>query len=153
MFFVVLNFNNCFLLESIQTNEQLQFLIFYHANRLHNSSLQYFHLLDQVLREKWSFRLKLNYASVNFFYVKSQRINMFFYLTVKKFPCYLPIMKSHRNYSPMAFDFPFILNSQLIWCNQSIYVKRSPITLISLLSRTFASQTIKSITPVIVFII
>lgn len=112
-----------------------------------------FHLLDQVLREKWSFTLKLNYASVNFFYVISQRINMFFYLTVKKFPCYLPIMKSHRNYSPMAFDFPFILNSQLIWCNQSIYVKRSPITLISLLSRTFASQTIKSITPVIVFII
>lgn len=44
--FVVLNFNNCFSLESIQTNEQLQFLIFYHANRLHNSSLQYFHLLD-----------------------------------------------------------------------------------------------------------
>lgn len=32
-----------------------------------------------------------------------QRINMLFYLTVKWFPCYLPIVNNHLNYSPAAY--------------------------------------------------
>lgn len=52
----------------------------------------------------------LMYLNMNIFFIKKNKENMLFYLTVKQFPCLLSLVKKHRNYSTAALNFQSAIN-------------------------------------------